>query len=378
MGLGNDSDHDQLQEVHLPPLKSLKPTSLAFGADHTLILFPNKQVYSSGGNKYGQCGILNQSLLKKFTEISGSWIAIAAGWEFSILLSETGDLYSCGYGPRGELGQGKDIKNSNIPRKIDLSAISNHERVRGSPVCQVMASLNHVVARLENGTFIGWGTCRKGQLGSMKPTSMSGDAPVYPRSIWEPQVLELPEGPYYTVGKERTVVYDVTGIINGPLLAQPILGRTSTQDTLLDLNGCDTSVLSRVNLTTEPSPQSHCQLSTVIEIGRKKPSPELIAQCGWSSFHFWKDGDLWSFGKNLHGQLFNRQQNTQRVTDFAIGSEHGAVLLQDGTVQAWGWGEHGNCGPGAKDFTLNQVYQGETVVGLSCGLATTWIITECL
>lgn len=53
----------------------------------------------------------------------------------------------------------------------------------------------------------------------------------------------------------------------------------------------------------------------------------------------------------------------------AAGSEHCAVVLQDGRVFTWGWGEHGQLGTGnsANSATPQLVWEGCDASGVSCG-----------
>ena len=68
-----------------------------------------------------------------------------------------------------------------------------------------------------------------------------------------------------------------------------------------------------------------------------------------------------------------------------MGSEHALALLDEGTVVAFGWGEHGNCGTevdaqGNVKGRYNRIEMPEIgheheVVGIGAGCATSWIIT---
>lgn len=366
LGLGNDEDHSNLQLVSLPHLAHMKPQAFAFGGNHTLILFPDGRVFAAGSNEFGQCGTPESEPLRKFTELPGRWLEIAAGWEFSILRCKDGDLYSCGHGPRGELGHGKDIKICRSLTKIDLSKVLARADLKGSAIHLLKASLNHVVIKLENGVFVGWGACKKGQLGPIEPIDPAAQKLKYPLAFWEPQVLDLPSGPFFALGKERTLIYNELGEILYSLSQELPLS-----DACLDMEsgaGLDLKLLtvrsagidSKMNLPNESS------LS-------------LKIQCGWSSVHILKNGTLSSYGRNSHGQLYNGSLHKDQIVDFAIGSEHGVFLNEENSVFAWGWGEHGNCGPGEDPFDRNELYNGtekDIVVDMACGLATTWIIVE--
>lgn len=338
LGTGDSEDHDVLQEIRFSPPVTCKPKQFALGGNHTLILFENGEVYASGNNEYGQCGVLGPPTLQKFTKIPGNWNLIAAGWEFSILVDTCGHLYSCGNGPKGELGRGKDQ-----PRGETLKIASCGE------FTEVQASINHVIARTSTGELYGWGNCRKGQMGPV--ATITKGKPV--ACLWEPMKL-LISCPQYAMGHDRTILIEKHRV--------KVIGKNAEE------------------------------MDNELEIRKSRAM--------WSSVHTGVSTEngmlIHSTGNNLHGQLFEYLA-PGKIIDFEVGSEHGVVLLEDNTVHAWGWGEHGNCGKQAtkecgthranhcgeqkaKDVTfayLNQIYTGSgKVCLLACGCATTWVVTE--
>lgn len=383
LGLENDDDHSTLQSIDLPALASMKPQAFAFGGNHTLVLFPDGRVFAAGNNEFGQCGIPNSESLQSFTELSGRWLEIAAGWEFSLLRSVDGHIYSCGHGPRGELGHGKETKICRELRKIDLSQVLSNLSHESSSIHLMKASLNHVVIQLKNGTFIGWGACKKGQLGHIDPIDDNAERLKYPLALWNPKILDLPSGPFFVVGKEKTVIYNEVGKIMNLVSLKQLLEDQSLSESgpSLAAFSCGTNKLS-----ANPDDFSSSELnsedefkSEFLEESSINISSSTKIQCGWSSIHILKDGALHSYGKNTHGQLYNQSVCQDSILDFAIGSEHGVILTNNQTVYAWGWGEHGNCGLGEDPFDHNEIYKGnkkEKAVGLACGLATTWIVVE--
>jgi len=102
----------------------------------------------------------------------------------------------------------------------------------------------------------------------------------------------------------------------------------------------------------------------------------------WGSiFILHNDGKLVSWGRDDHGQLTPPQ--LPPVSKIAIGSEHTLALTAEGEVCAWGWGEHGNCGPGAVDGDVKGRWntvasskylpQGSAISLVGAGCATSWI-----
>ncbi|PWY73647.1 RCC1/BLIP-II protein [Aspergillus heteromorphus CBS 117.55] len=82
-------------------------------------------------------------------------------------------------------------------------------------------------------------------------------------------------------------------------------------------------------------------------------------------------GGVVAWGRNDRGQLPPPGMGV--VRGLAVGSEHVLVLIDGRTVMAFGWGEHGNCGP-VTDERGN--VDGAVVVGVGAGCATSWIVTR--
>lgn len=351
MGLGNDSDHSELQRVSLAPLTTMTPKSIVFGASHTLLLFPDGKVFASGSNESGQCGIQGCPLLKEFTELPGRWAEVAAGWEFSVLRSVEGNIYSCGKGPKGELGLGKDIREAQVPTKIDMEVFTQVSAIK-----QIKASVNHVIVQLENNAFVGWGACRRGQLGEFL-LDVEGTQQKNPLALWAPTQLPFCEAQDYCLGRDRTILLRDKIDIAGRALEFEGLSMSAALDEI------------ELNHETNESKESK-------ESKEGKESKEMKVQCGWSSLHVLQMNHLQGFGKNAHGQIFPSSLIQEPIQDYEVGSEHGVILVKSGQVYAWGWGEHGNCGPGHNDFGITKLLEGRQVVGMKCGLASTWIITK--
>lgn len=336
LGINNDIDQNGLQEAQfkldddtIVTSLSYKPTKIACGGNHTLILFENGEVYTSGENQFGQCGLPKCDNITIFTKVPGNWIDCCCGWEFSILINQNREVYVCGNGLKGELGLGKEIRLCELRYSFSIPRDSDFE---------IKASVNHVVLRVNN-ELIGWGNCRKGQLGVIEERK--------PSILWEPKKLNFPNididsgALKFSLGREYTCIF------------------TRGEITLFGKHAIC------VDLTT----------TEVQEV-----------QSMWSSVHFLtNDKRVKSFGNNSHGQLYP-SKDPFKVETFAIGSEHGLVLSAN-IVYAWGWGEHGNCGihqenkESIDEVTfnyLNPLYTApDPVVAIAAGCATSWVVTKC-
>ena len=454
LGTGDDLDRDVLVPILIPNLP--RPVQIACGGNHTLILTETNEVYAAGDNTYGQCGKkmegkeiedreeeeneTNQketenyeggyttnasatttddkksgkssvetsltngsscSYFPTFTRVPGKWQAISCGWEFSVLVSMTGEVFTCGHGPKGELGLGSKTVS-------DLCSVGVTNAV------SVKSALGHTIVKLEDGQFVGWGACRKGQLGT--PDLKPNGKPV--TGITVPRVLRF-EGrdglSEYAVGREFTILYSPT--------TYKIYGRNPEEkqkenekkvqesdknderenknderenknderenenDERENKNGeRENENDERENENDERNEKSKGNEELLSYDNRKIQN--LTASCNiaeictmWSSAHFVRGNTVTSVGNNSHGQHF--PGNLKDGDILCTGSEHGLVLSQN-VVGTWGWGEHGNCGQQTRAPPDNVVYDyinvlyemRDEVVLIAAGCATSWVVVR--
>ncbi|KAK6453747.1 regulator of chromosome condensation 1/beta-lactamase-inhibitor protein II [Scheffersomyces xylosifermentans] len=356
LGIGNNEDKNELvaskfllQDGQVTETIPSKPIRISCGGNHTLVLLENGGVYSSGENTYGQCGLPACDNIPIFRTISGSnWINVSCGWEFSVLINSDGDVYVCGLGNKGELGLGKSIRRAeltqlpfSVPKKENSNKFCNQDLV-------LKSSLNHTVIKLPNNEFVGWGNCRKGQLGSTASTSNGKPESVF----WEPRVLDFGKNTDdivdFDVGREFTVLAKNNEV--------KVFGKLSSE----------VSVKEGVHLVDIKSMWSSVHLLV------RDIKTDLLS--------------IQSFGNNSHGQLYPVYESHPQVLHFTTGSEHGLLVSAENEVLAWGWGEHGNCGIQQKiqsdgenvtfDY-LNQVFSGKPKISsVFGGCATSWVVME--
>lgn len=102
-------------------------------------------------------------------------IQIAAGKNFSVFLSKTGIVLTCGDATFGCLGHGNNTSNCFKPRMV--------ESLLNKDVVYIAASSKHVIAICGNGHVYAWGLSKGGRLGVSKPSSVI---------INEPQRVNFP------------------------------------------------------------------------------------------------------------------------------------------------------------------------------------------
>jgi hypothetical protein len=91
-------------------------------------------------------------------------VQVACGSDFTLAISQNGDVYSWGYGERGQLGHGQEDDESpqRSPRRIEAlrEKIDTYGRVT-----QVACGEAHVLALTEHASVIAWGESGMGQCG---------------------------------------------------------------------------------------------------------------------------------------------------------------------------------------------------------------------
>lgn len=343
------------------------------GGNHTLILFDSGAVYAAGSNENGRCGQfgsgskkndqasrrsesgeeLSSSLLS-FTRVvlhsEGRVIdrfrAVSATWEATFLVPAHDDhdsekdaedeIFVLGAGTKGELGLGPNQKEtSGGPAKMpDFPP-------RGTRIAAMASGMGHTVVVLSNGDVYGWGAARKGQLGR---------AASHKKTLWSPE----------KIGDGEEISFPATGAACGREFTI-ITGDRERGDFVI-LGSDRWNILSG-------APQS-------IRGGSVSASWHGIYVHG-------SDLSIKAWGRNDRGQL--PPPNFPKAAQIAAGSEHVVALLPDQTVAAFGWGEHGNCGPetdsqGNVNGRWNQiplaVAEDARIVGVGAGCATSWIITS--
>ncbi|MBM4055222.1 MAG: RCC1 repeat- and reductase domain-containing protein [Planctomycetes bacterium] len=135
-------------------------TAIAAGKNHSLALLPDGSVYAWGSNENGQLGqsFLTESLIPlKVEELSDTVIvAIAAGDDHSLALSEDGEVYAWGSNKKGQLGDESISDISHTPVSIEeLEEIQS-----------IAAGGTFNLALDNDGNVWAWGNNELGQAGN--------------------------------------------------------------------------------------------------------------------------------------------------------------------------------------------------------------------
>lgn len=324
-----------------------------------MALSADGKLYAAGRNDDGRCGLPLQhgngeDLKLVFEEVHIGTISevmpeeapaerksritdIAATWEASLVVLNSRYVFACGSGSKGELGLGRNVTSiATWTKVLDVTP-------SGEKILKIAASMSHVVALLSDGKILGWGSCRKGQLGVTAKEEKSLWLPTRVETELDFRVANL------LVGRDFTVFLAAGR-------KPKLLGESRF------LNPEDFEVFDIAD----------------------------VAVCGWNTMHVLSvspgrsTSTTRSLGKNDRGQF--APKNLPNVRDIAGGSEHCVALTINNRAISWGWGEHGNCGEevDAKGNVIDRYnvieipepHNSLKVSAVAAGCATSFIILE--
>lgn len=173
--------------------------SVAAGEKHSLAVGSQGEVWGWGLNRYGQLGLEDDvprleawesselskesdvhfkaedfvhstpQRLQSLTRDGVQAKSVFSGWNYSIVLTEMGQLFSFGWGMYGQLGQG-DLTNEFLPRPIDFASETGDVDAGDyddddEDIVDCACGLWHAVAITESGKVYTWGYGKDGQMG---------------------------------------------------------------------------------------------------------------------------------------------------------------------------------------------------------------------
>ncbi|KTD06363.1 Regulator of chromosome condensation, rcc (substrate of the Dot/Icm secretion system) [Legionella gratiana] len=158
--LGFGEEEDELEPTEIIALENKEIISIAAGDDFSLFLSKSGKVYTCGENEYGQLGLGDEEKRHTPTEITTlkdqRLIAMAAGNQFSLFLSESGEVFACGHNDFGQLGL-NDKKSRLIPTQITT--------LRGEIITAMSAGADFSLFLSKSGKVFACGNNYSGQLG---------------------------------------------------------------------------------------------------------------------------------------------------------------------------------------------------------------------
>lgn len=164
-------DSCKLQLSHDLPTNGHVISHMTCGADHTLLLAHSGIVLSFGIGTRGQLGhgdVLPRSEPSVIHALAGLPIqAIACGNWHSLVLSQSGDLYSWGWNEQGQLGlkrpPGPTVA---VPSLVDIADNTTGDVSIDVTFVSIGCGSRHSAAVTEDGVLYCWGWNEYGQLGN--------------------------------------------------------------------------------------------------------------------------------------------------------------------------------------------------------------------
>lgn len=242
LGNGTTTDSKTPAQVILPTGVK-KWTNVAAGGYHVLTIGDDGNLYAWGSCGNGQIGVGSNSgnfpLPQMITKPAGvtNWTTIAAGGNFSMALSDNGDLYGFGYDGNGELGIDTIMSTVSLPAKVNVPpGVSSWKTVT--------AGWNHCLALDSRDSLYSWGLNSSGQLGNN--STVSSIVPVQIHFFQGP----LPSVPVLA----EPASDDTLGLNDTDLVWHPVEGATSyrlqiaTDSASFTAIACDSTVTADTSI----------------------------------------------------------------------------------------------------------------------------------
>nr|XP_022899731.1 RCC1-like G exchanging factor-like protein [Onthophagus taurus] len=152
------------QPISLPIKNDTKILKISAGRGHVAVL-TNEGLFLFGNNSYGQCGrkiienedYFNSQHINRINKINNERIKdVYCGQDHTIILSETGKVYSCGWGADGQTGLGH--------YNITYNFTQVNGDIKNEYITKISCRSDFVMALNEKGDVFGWGNTEYGQL----------------------------------------------------------------------------------------------------------------------------------------------------------------------------------------------------------------------
>ncbi|XP_064348600.1 secretion-regulating guanine nucleotide exchange factor isoform X2 [Camelus dromedarius] len=313
------------------------------GGGHSAIVTDEGDLFVCGLNKDGQLGLGHTEDVLYFTpckSLLGCPVQqVACGWDFTIILTENGQVLSCGSNSFGQLGVPHGPRRCVFPQAVELLR---------EMVVSIAAGLRHALAATASGLVYQWGT----------GLASSG------RRLCPGQTL-----PLFLTAKEPN---RVTGLENSQAIC--VLAGSDHSASLTDAGelyvwGSNKHGQLASQAAFLPVPQkieAHCfqnEKVTAVWSGWT----HLVAQTETGKVFTWGRADYGQLGRTLEsheGWKPEKQDSSlpcsrtskstpsplhclTGATEVSCGSEHNLAVM-GGVCHSWGWNEHGMCGDGTE------------------------------
>jgi RCC1 and BTB domain-containing protein len=291
-------------------------------------------------------------------------MATACGESFTIIVTEKGDLWSCGRGEFGQLGLGSDACQQ-LPALIENTV----DIFGNEAVVMVAAGRKHAACVTAKGTLWTWGGGAFGKLGHgddmkrQRPTRLGKER--YGRL---PAIM-------VTCGNDHTLVLTAAGLVWS----------------------CGCGAYGRLGHGDE---ENKWALTLVVFEQFKGNRIVIVAAGGNHSVALGSEGMVWTWGWGRYGQLGHNEDKNRFVPTMllfmqvkssnkvdavlvAAGMFHTVALTSTGDLWVWGRGHNGQLGLGNESdslaprlVTAQQWFGGSPILTVACGYMHTLAVTK--
>lgn len=318
--------YERTTEENWELFSSLDNVQAVAGGYHTLVLKSDGSVWAWGDNKYGQLGdgTNNDSNVPiKVVGLPENIITVSAGLYNTMALTEGGQVYCWGFNHWGQLGNGNRADKT-VPSLTTFDG--------GYPFYakEISMGYDYSVAISTLDVLTTWGRNWNHQLGSRRnitgeDTRDCVDYPeyAYVRGNW--QAEKVSAGCNHTIGLT----------LNGALITW---GNNSYGE--LGVSGGNI-INENSNLMTEYEPFKDISAGNFFTLALSK------------------DGTIFAWGENSHGQLGNNSINNKdepviidniiNIKSISAGQKHVVALAEDGDLYVWGSNRDGELGDGTNE-----------------------------
>lgn len=317
LGLGGIEDENIFMPRQVDFAKANEIEQIACGENYTVAITNEGQVYSCGNNDYGQLG--HEKARKRLQQIPGLdafvFKKVSCGSCHTLAVNEWGQLFSWGSNMKGQLGLSSVDCTERTPRMV--------KALGTSVIVQIACGVEHSIALTNDGELYAWGSNTEGQLGIGSHTVTE----IKPKRIYTLAAVPIA---FIACGGYHTVVISKSGVVFA-------WGRNT---------------FGQLGLNDTQQRSVPCQLRTL------RNAKVCFAACGEEfSVFLTLDGGVFTCGAGMYGQLGHGNSMNEilprqvmelmgsTVTQISCGKRHTLALVPSrGRVYAWGLGGAGQLG----------------------------------
>ncbi|XP_035498307.1 secretion-regulating guanine nucleotide exchange factor isoform X1 [Scophthalmus maximus] len=366
-GHAEDRCEPRLSDAAAAELQSDAVRTVAGGGGHSVLVTEKGQVFVCGQNHRGQLALGSNVDISTFhlcLSLDQTVTHVACGWDFTLFLTDGGQVLACGSNAFGQLGVGPSVTHS-----ADLLVVKvSTEQCLKDPVVSVAAGLRHSLAVTDLGCVYQWGT---GLFNHAKRATSPHPVPSHFCSKVPCLVPGLDQKISHLVAAGSAHCVCLTG--DGDLF-------------LWGSNKHGQLTATKPFLST-PAPLKRSLLAGEKVINVWSGWTHVVAQTESGKVFSWGRGDYGQLGRPASTSQNPEQQSAGPLTggdnqevclpaeievlrgasQIACGSEHNLAIV-GGCLLSWGWNEHGMCGDGTQtDICQPQLISGLRPLVIGCG-----------